>query len=97
MSNVQNGDLLKAHLLVVGGGIAGMTAAVETAEVGRDVVLIEKEAFLGGRVAQMNQYFPKLCPPSCGMEINFRRIKDNRRIKYFTLATLEKVDGEPGN
>lgn len=97
MTNVRNGDSLKAHLLVVGGGITGMTAAVETAEVGRDVVLIEKEAFLGGRVAQMNQYFPKLCPPSCGMEINFRRIKDNKRIKYFTLATVENVTGGPGN
>lgn len=97
MFNIQNGDSVKAPLLVVGGGIAGITAAVETAEVGRDVILIEKEAFLGGRVAQMNQYFPKLCPPSCGMEINFRRIKDNKRIKYFTLAAVESVSGEPGN
>ena len=56
-------------ILVVGGGIAGVTAAVEAAEAGHDVVLVEKTATLGGRVAQMNRYFPKLCHPTCGLEI----------------------------
>ena len=84
-------------LLVVGGGISGLTTAIEAAEVGYDVFLIEKNPYLGGRVAQLNQYFPKLCPPTCGLEINFRRIKDNPRIKILTLAEVEKVDGSPGN
>jgi quinone-modifying oxidoreductase subunit QmoA len=83
--------------MVVGGGIAGLTTAIEAAEVGYEVFLIEKNPYLGGRVAQLNQYFPKLCPPTCGLEINFRRIKDNPRIKVFTLAEVEKVDGTPGN
>ena len=74
-----------------------MTAAVEAAEVGYPVVLIEKDAFLGGRVLRSHKYFPKLCPPTCGLEINFRRIKDNPRIKVFTLAEVEKVGGAPGN
>lgn len=52
-------------ILIIGGGIAGMTAAVEAAEVGCSVVLIEKEAFLGGRVIRSHKYFPKMCPPSC--------------------------------
>jgi quinone-modifying oxidoreductase subunit QmoA len=59
--------------------------------------LVEKNPYLGGRVAQLNQYFPKLCPPTCGLEINFRRIKDNPRINIFTLAQVEKVEGSPGN
>jgi len=83
-------------ILVVGGGISGLTAAVEAAEVGYDVYLVEKNASLGGRVAQNNQYFPKLCPPSCGLEINFRRIKDNPRIQYFTLAEVESISGQEG-
>jgi quinone-modifying oxidoreductase, subunit QmoA len=45
----------------------------------------------------LNQYFPKLCPPTCGLEINFRRIKDNPRIKVLTLSEVEKVEGTPGN
>ncbi len=84
-------------ILVVGGGISGLTTAIEAAEVGYEVFLVEKNPYLGGRVAQLNQYFPKLCPPTCGLEINFRRIKDNPRIKILTLAEVESVAGGPGN
>jgi len=84
-------------ILVVGGGISGLTATLEAAEVGYEVFLVEKNPYLGGRVSQLNQYFPKLCPPTCGLEINFKRIKDNPRVKVFTLAEVEKVTGTPGN
>jgi quinone-modifying oxidoreductase subunit QmoA len=86
-----------ASILVVGGGISGLTAAIEAAETGYEVFLVEKNPYLGGRVAQLNQYFPKLCPPTCGLEINFRRIKDNPRIKILTLAEVETVTGSAGN
>ena len=84
-------------VLVVGGGISGLTAALEAAEVGNDVFLIEKNPYFGGRVAQLNQYFPKLCPPTCGLEINFKRIKDNRKIRTYTLTTVKSISGGPGN
>jgi len=84
-------------VLVVGGGISGLTAALETAEVGNDVFLVEKGPSFGGRVAQLNEYFPKLCPPSCGLEINFRRLKDNRKIRTYTMTTVKSVTGGPGN
>ena len=77
-------------ILVVGGGISGLTTTLEAAEVGYEVFLVEKNPYLGGRVAQLNQYFPKLCPPSCGLEINFRSIKDNPKIKVFTQAEVER-------
>jgi len=85
------------NILVVGGGISGITAGVEAAEVGYEVALIEKNPYLGGRVAQLNKYFPKLCPPNCGLEINFRRIKNNPRVKFYTLAEAEKLSGSEGN
>lgn len=84
-------------ILVIGGGVAGLTAAIEAAEAGCEVVLVEKSAFLGGRVARFNQYFPKLCPPSCGLEINFKRLKNNQRITVFTLAQVVMITGEPGD
>ncbi len=84
-------------ILVVGGGIAGITAAVEAAEAGYDVVIVEKSPYLGGRVAQLYKYFPKLCPPYCGMEINLRRIKNNRQVRFHTLAEVEAITGRPGN
>ena len=84
-------------ILVIGGGIAGMTAAVEAAELGHDVVLVEREPFLGGRVMRMHQYFPKMCPPACGFEINVRRLRQNPRITTYTLATVEEISGDLDN
>jgi quinone-modifying oxidoreductase subunit QmoA len=84
-------------ILVVGGGISGMTAAIEAAEAGAEAVIIERNSYLGGRVALLNQYFPKLCPPACGLEINFRRIKQNPRLTFHTLAEIESIKGGPGN
>lgn len=84
-------------ILVVGGGISGLTTAVEAAEVGYDVYIVEKNPYLGGRVARLHQYFPKLCPPSCGLEINFRRIKESPRIRFFTMAEVEQISGQEGD
>jgi len=83
-------------ILVIGGGIAGMTTAVEAAEVGYRVILVEKEAYLGGRVMRTFRYFPKMCPPTCGFEINTRRIRQNPRITVHTLATVERITGVAG-
>lgn len=74
-----------------------MTTAIEAAEVGYEVYLVEKGPSLGGRVVQMNQYFPKLCPPQCGVEINYKRMRINPKVRHFTLAEVEKVSGSPGN
>lgn len=84
-------------ILVVGGGISGLTTALEAAEVGCEVYLVEKNPYLGGRVAQLHQYFPKLCPPNCGLEVNFRRLRKNPRIKFFTCAEVEKISGRKGD
>ena len=86
----------KGTVLVIGGGISGITAAIEASEAGCDVVLVEKNAYLGGRVARMNQYFPKLCPPTCGLEINLRRIRTSPKIRCLTLSEVEKISGDPG-
>lgn len=84
-------------ILVVGGGMSGLSAAVEAAEVGFDVIIVERNPYLGGRVAQLFHYFPKLCPPSCGLEINFRRVRQNPHIRYMTMADVENISGEAGD
>lgn len=84
-------------LLVVGGGISGMTAALEAAECGKNVVLVEKNPSLGGRVSQLYRYFPKLCHPTCGLEINLRRLKGNRRIRVLTMAEVTQISGAAGD
>ena len=82
---------------MIGGGIAGLTTALEAAEAGCQVILVEKAPYLGGRVARMHQYFPKLCPPTCGLEINFRRLRENPRVTLLTLAEVEEIHGSPGD
>lgn len=84
-------------ILVIGGGIAGITAALEAAEVGCRVILVEQEAYLGGRVTRMYRYFPKMCPPSCGLEINMGRLRRNPRITTYTMATVEALAGSAGD
>ena len=84
-------------VLVVGGGISGLTAALEAAEVGSDVFIVDKNPYFGGRVAQLNQYFPKLCPPTCGLEINFKRVKDNRKVRTYSMTTVKSISGNAGN
>ncbi|MDH4043682.1 MAG: CoB--CoM heterodisulfide reductase iron-sulfur subunit A family protein [Gemmatimonadota bacterium] len=87
----------RGTILVIGGGISGITAAVEASEAGCEVVLVERQAFLGGRVARSHQYFPKMCPPHCGLEINLRRVKTNPRVRCLTLAEVEEISGGPGH
>jgi quinone-modifying oxidoreductase subunit QmoA len=90
-------EKISSDLLVVGAGIAGITAAVEAAETGINVILIEKNPYIGGKVSQFNKYFPKLCPPSCGLEINIRRLRTNPLIKLLTLAEVTDIERVKGN
>lgn len=88
---------IQSDLLVVGAGIAGVSTTLEVAETGYSVTLIEKNPFIGGRVARINKYFPKLCPPSCGMEINIKRLQKNENISMMTLTEVVKIDGDKGD
>ncbi|HEU4382162.1 MAG TPA: FAD-dependent oxidoreductase [Anaeromyxobacteraceae bacterium] len=79
-------------LLVVGAGIAGVTAALEAAEAGQPVVLVEKDPSVGGRVLKNHQYFPKLCPPSCGMEINTRRLSKSPLVRVLVRSQVTAAE-----
>jgi quinone-modifying oxidoreductase subunit QmoA len=87
----------RGTVLVVGGGITGITAAIEASEAGCRVVLVEKEPFLGGRVARLHQYFPKLCSPECGLEIHLRRLRTSPRIRCLTMAEVRRLAGTAGH
>ena len=64
--------------ILVGGGISGMTAALEAAECGKQVILVERNATLGGRTMLMNRYFPKMCQPTCGLWRQFETGRPGR-------------------
>lgn len=93
------GDAIATNqtILVIGGGISGITAAIEAAECGKQVILIEKNPAIGGRISQLYKYFPKMCHPVCGLEINLRRIKANKNVRVMTLTEVTDVSGGPGD
>jgi len=84
-------------ILVIGGGISGMTAALEAAECGRQVILVEKQPMLGGRTALLYRYFPKMCHPTCGLEINLRRLRGNPNVRVMTMTEVAAVSGSRGD
>ncbi len=83
--------------LVVGGGVAGINAALDIAGTDTEVFLIEKKPFLGGKVAELHRYYPRMCPPSCGLELMFSRLESNPRIHILTSSEIETLNGSPGN
>ncbi len=89
--------IVKGSVLVIGGGITGMSVAIEAAEAGLDAHIVEQSPTLGGRVAQLTKYFPKLCPPVCGLEINYRRLRTNPNVSVHTLSRVTKIEGKPGH
>ncbi len=83
--------------LVVGGGIAGLSAAAALTSLGKLAYVVEQSAALGGRVAQLSRYYPRLCDPRCGLEVLVRRLQESHRAEVYTLASLEELRGSPGN
>lgn len=88
-------------VLVVGGGITGLTAALESAEAGLTVVLVEKEEKLGGYLNQIYKKEPSVPPYTepeyPGHEELIKRIRSNNKIKIATSSVIRKISGEPGN
>ena len=81
-------------VLIIGGGHSGVSAALEITEaVDKKVYIVEKKSYIGGRVLQMYKYFPKLCPPFCGFEINTKRIKSSAEgnINFLVSSSVEEI------
>ena len=83
-------------VLVVGGGIGGMQAALDLAESGFKVYLVDKKPSIGGVMAQLDKTFPTNDCAMCTMAPRLVEIGRHKDIKVITLADLEKVEGTPG-
>ncbi|MFC1555591.1 hydrogenase iron-sulfur subunit [candidate division KSB1 bacterium] len=87
-------------IMVVGGGKTGMEAALNAAEAGFDVFLVEKEDKLGGWVAKFKRSFPKKPPyvdlEHTGIEDLIKSVEDNDKIKIFLKTIVEQTAGQPG-
>jgi quinone-modifying oxidoreductase subunit QmoB len=87
-------------LLVVGGGMSGMTSALESSKAGYKVVLVEKSGALGGWAAKLYKRVPTRepfkAPEDNGVADMVARIEADSNIKVYLNATIAKTDGAPG-
>lgn len=87
-------------IMVLGGGFTGLTAAVEAAKIGKDVVLVEKAAQLGGKAATMYKSFPLSHPytktEDTGIAALIDAVNASPKIKVLTSAALVSLEGAPG-
>lgn len=83
--------------LVIGGGIAGIQAALDIAESGFEVILVEREPSIGGRMAQLSETFPTLDCAQCILTPRMVELSRHPKIMLFTYSEVEEVSGYVGN
>ena len=83
--------------LVIGGGIAGIQAALDIANCGHQVILVEKEPSIGGHMSQLSETFPTLDCSQCILTPRMVDVAQHPNIKLYTYAELEHLDGFIGN
>jgi len=83
--------------LVIGGGIAGITAAVDIANAGYEVILVEKRHSIGGKMLQLSETFPTLDCAQCTLTPKTVEAGRHPKIKLMVYSQLEEVKGYIGN
>jgi heterodisulfide reductase subunit A len=85
------------NVLVVGGGIAGIHAALTLANAGKHVYLVEREATIGGHMAMFDKTFPTLDCAACILTPKMSTVKNHPNITLWTYSDVENVSGYVGN
>lgn len=88
---------LTRRALVVGGGVAGIQAALDIADAGYEVVLVEREPSIGGRMAQYDKTFPTLDCAACILTPKMVDCASHPNIRILTYSEVESVKGFVGN
>ena len=85
-------------ILIVGGGFAGLTAAIECASTGAHAIVVERDAIVGGRLAAAMTKDSSVGDNVHGVTIpKLSMLADAENIEIFTLSDLQSIDGRPGN
>ncbi len=83
--------------LVIGGGIAGIQTALDIAEAGFPVDIVEKKPTIGGKMAQLDKTFPTLDCAACILTPKMVDVAQNENIRIFSYSEIEEVGGFVGN
>lgn len=84
-------------VLVLGGGIAGIQAAIDLANMGTKVYLVESKPSIGGRMAQLDKTFPTNDCAMCILAPKMIECANHENITLLTYSELADIQGEPGN
>ncbi|MHA1594488.1 MAG: CoB-CoM heterodisulfide reductase HdrA2 [Candidatus Baldrarchaeia archaeon] len=87
----------KKRVLVIGGGVAGITAALSLASLGIEVYLVEKQPTLGGHMAMLDKLFPTLDCSICILAPLMSEVSEHPMIKVLTLSEVTSIKGRPGD
>ena len=83
--------------LIIGGGVAGIQAALDIADAGYEVFLVERNSSIGGHMLQYAEVFPTLDCPQCIMTPKMVEVGQHPNIKLRTYSEVEQVSGQVGN
>jgi heterodisulfide reductase subunit A len=84
-------------VLVVGGGVAGIQAALDIANAGTKVIMVERSQSIGGHMAQLDKTFPTLDCSACILTPKMVQVAQHPNIELMTYSDVENVDGYVGN
>jgi heterodisulfide reductase subunit A2 len=84
-------------VLVIGGGIAGIQASLDLAQAGARVVLVERQATIGGVMAALDKNFPTLDCSICIEAPKMSQVDLHPNIEILSLAELQSLEGSPGD
>jgi heterodisulfide reductase subunit A len=85
------------EILIVGGGIAGITAALELGYLGYKVHVVERKPSIGGNMAKLTKVFPTLDCAQCILTPRMAEVGRNPNVSLYTYAEVKEVSGRPGN
>ncbi|MDI6655031.1 MAG: CoB--CoM heterodisulfide reductase iron-sulfur subunit A family protein [Candidatus Hydrothermarchaeota archaeon] len=88
---------VKKSTLVIGGGIAGIQAALDLADMGYEVILVEKTPSLGGKMAQLDKTFPTMDCSPCILTPKMVSVGRHPNIELLTYSEVKEVEGYVGN
>jgi heterodisulfide reductase subunit A len=91
-----NGTFIK-KAMVIGGGIAGISASIDIGNAGYDVVLVEKLPSIGGRMLQLSETFPTLDCAQCTLTPKTVETGQHPHIKLLTYSEVDQVEGKAGD
>ena len=88
---------INKRVMIIGGGVAGIQAALDCADGDREVVLVERESTIGGKMAKLDKTFPTVDCSSCILGPKMVDVAQHPKIQLYAMSEVEEIGGYVGN